>query len=256
VEQESEIRPWVDKEEVADLRNEYRKRYLRDLAPDVEGQEIPGGDWTQLVGSSFDRTIYGFELNTTAEQDERLIAILNDRKNEAQFNLFFRNCADFSKTVLNTYFPHAVHKNYVADAGLTTPKQVAKSLVKYGKKHPELEAKEFVIPQVDGLVERSHDVKGVAESLIKSKKYVVPMAVLWPHFTAGVVAAYLVDGRLAMPKKAPAFDVSAARIEGEAPPVRDFVVEDEIRVPGEMTAPQRATGPFVIPAALVVEAGN
>ena len=257
VEDERDIRPWVDVEDVADLRNEYRKKYLRDLAPDVPGQEVPGGDWAQLVGSAFDRTIYGFEMNTTVDQDERLIALLNDRKNSAQFNLFFKNCADFSKMVLNTYFPHAVHKNYIADVGLTTPKQVAKSMVKYGKKHPELEAREFVIPQVDGLVARSHDVKGVTESLIKSKKYLVPMVILTPHFTAGVVAAYFVNGRLDMPKTAPVFDVSVAKVEGEAPAVRDFVMDDEIRLPGEVTAEtRRELGPFVIPAAVLVEAGN
>jgi hypothetical protein len=254
VEQEREIPPWVDKEDVAVLRNEYRKRHLLALAPDVEEKEIPGGDWTQLVGSAFDRTIYGFELETTAEEDERLIALLNDRKNVVQFNLFFRNCADFSKMVLNTYFPHAVHRNYIADAGLTTPKQVAKSVVKYEKKHPELNGRQFVIPQVDGLVERSHDVKGVAESLIKSKKYVVPMAVLWPHFTAGVVAAYLVGGRLNMPKKAPVFDVSAAKIEGVESVQEIVVAEDGSRGPGEVMPAKM--GPVVIPAAVVEEAGN
>ena len=50
VDEGQSIPVWVDKEDVAQLRNEYRKEHLRELVPDVEGSEIPGGDWTQLVG--------------------------------------------------------------------------------------------------------------------------------------------------------------------------------------------------------------
>ena len=52
----------------------------------------------------------------------------------------------------------------------------------------------FVIPQVPGSVARSHPVDGVAESLIKSKKYLLPMAVLSPELTGVVVVAYLAEG--------------------------------------------------------------
>ena len=215
VEEGKEIPAWVDEEDVAALRNEYRKKYLLALVPDVEGSEMPGGDWTQLVGSAYDRTINGFQVDTTAEQDERLVAILNDRRNKSHFNLFFRNCADFSTMVVNTYFPHTVHRNFIADAGMTTPKQVARSMVKLGKKHPELGARAFVIPQVDGTVARSHKVHGVAESLIKSKKYLVPLAILSPHVTGGILLAYLAGGRLDVPKDAAVFDLEEATVKEE-----------------------------------------
>ena len=39
---------------------------LEDIAPDAERTaKPPGGNWYQLVGSSYDRTIYGFEIETT-----------------------------------------------------------------------------------------------------------------------------------------------------------------------------------------------
>jgi hypothetical protein len=38
------------------------------------------------------------------------------------------------------------------------------------------------------------------ESVVKSKKYVVPLAVLNPEITAGLVVAYLTDGRFKAPK--------------------------------------------------------
>ena len=134
-----------------------------------------------------------------------LLRYVNDKKNVGHFNLFFHNCADFSRVVLDIYLPHAIHRNFIADVGLMTPKQAARSLVKYGKKHPEVEMSAFVIPQVAGSVPRSHGVDGVAESLVKSKKYLLPLVVLNPEVTGGIVVAYLVDGRLKLPKDATVF---------------------------------------------------
>lgn len=119
----------VDQAQVNALRDAYRRKYLLDLAKDDQNGNAPGGEWTQLVGSSYDRTIHGFQVATTQEQDEHFIASFNDRRNASHFNLLFRNCADFSRTVLNLYMPGAIHRSIVADLGIMTPKQVARSLV-------------------------------------------------------------------------------------------------------------------------------
>ena len=215
VDDPAQIPAWVDPEQVAALRDTYRRAHLEALAPDTKTGATPKGEWIQLIGSSYDRKIYGFDVGTTAEQDERFVALFNDRKDVSHFNLFFHNCADFSRIVLDTYIPDVVHRNFIADVGLTTPKQVARSLVKYGEKHPDVDVSAFVIPQVEGNVKRSHAVNGVTESLVKSKKYLIPMAVLTPHITATVALAYLVDGRFKMPKDAPVFDVNEAAVKPE-----------------------------------------
>jgi hypothetical protein len=207
----------VDRAKVAELRDAYRRVNLLALAPDAKNGDAPDGEWTQLVGSSYDRTIHGFEIESTPEQDQRFVDYVNDKRNVGHFNLLFHNCADFSRVVLDIYFPHAIHRNFFADAGLMTPKQVARSLVKYGKEHPEIKMTAFVIPQVQGSVSRSHSVDGVAESLVKSKKYLIPLVVLNPEVTGGIVVAYLADGRLKMPKDARVFDVGDAEVT-DAPP--------------------------------------
>ncbi|HZY73528.1 MAG TPA: hypothetical protein VFE22_10520 [Edaphobacter sp.] len=197
----------ADSELVSQLRDSYRRRHLIDLVPDIaageHAGEAPKGDWTQLIGASYDRRIYGFEIETTPEADERFIAEYNDRRNQARFNLFFRNCADFSRTLLNLYYPHAIRRNFFVDFGITTPKQVARSLTKYAKRHPDLEFSTFIVPQIPGSINRSHRVNGVLESLVKSKKYVLPLAVLNPQITAGMIVAYLADGRFTPPKDSP-----------------------------------------------------
>jgi hypothetical protein len=203
----SDIPATVDKDGAAALRDAYRRAHLLELAPDSKKGGSPKGEWTELVGASFDRKIHGFQVDSTPEQDLQFIALFNDRKNVGHFNLLFHNCADFSRVVLDTYMPHAVHRNFIADVGLMTPKQVARSLVAYGKKNPDVHMTAFVIPQVPGTVPRSHPVDGVAESLVKSKKYLLPMAVLAPEVTGGVVVAYLVEGRLKLPKGTPVFEI-------------------------------------------------
>ena len=105
--------------------------------------------------------------------------------------------------LLNVYYPHSIHRNFFIDVGITTLKQVARSLTKYAKRHPELDFSTFVIPQVPGTIHRSHPINGVVESLVKSKKYVVPLFVLSPQVTAGMIVAYLADGRFKAPKDSP-----------------------------------------------------
>lgn len=188
------------------LRDEYRREHLMDVAPDQPKREIPNGEWIQLVGESYDRKIYGLAVATTPDRDDALITHFNDRHNVAHFNLLFNNCANFAESVLNFYYPHAVHRNFIADAGLMTPKQAARSFTAYSKKHPEMDLRTFVIPQVPGSIHRSTPVDGVLESLVKSKKYVLPLALLHPAVTGTLVAAYWGDGRFHPDTKAAVFD--------------------------------------------------
>jgi len=198
----------VTPESVEALRDGYRRNHLREIVPDAPGGGMPRGDWIQLVGSSYDRKIYGFLVETSVEQDEELIREFNARKNKQRFNLFFHNCADFAAGVLNFYYPHAVHRSFLADAGIMTPKQVARSLVRYKRRHPDLLFSTFEIPQIPGSLRRSRSVDGVLEGFIKTKKYSLPLAVLHPFVITGVAAAYLSEGRFKPGRNALVLDLT------------------------------------------------
>lgn len=73
VERPQDVPLFADAKMALFLRDRYRRKYLEEIAPDRENSETPGGNWYQLVGSSYDRTIYGFEIETTPEQDAALI---------------------------------------------------------------------------------------------------------------------------------------------------------------------------------------
>jgi hypothetical protein len=131
--------------------------------------------------------------------------MFNDRRNVERYNGAFRNCADFARTTINFLYPHAVRRNFVADFGLTTPKQVARGLSHYAKKHPDVEFSVFRIPQVAGSLPRSHGVLGVTESLLK--RYGIPLVALSPIATGVVLIAYMGRGRFDMPRNAPMLDL-------------------------------------------------
>lgn len=194
VERPEDVPLFANGKMAAFLRDRYRRKYLEDIVPDVKHGETPGGNWYQLVGSSYDRAIYGFEIETTPEQDDALIRKYNASPNQSHFHLATNNCADFAKGVLNFYYPKSLHRSLVADVGITTPKQIAKMLTKFSARHPELEFSRLIISQVPGSMPRSTNVHGVVESFFKAKKYIVPSVVVSPIFAGCVAAVYVGTG--------------------------------------------------------------
>jgi hypothetical protein len=177
-----------------------RQRYLQKM-------DISGSDAYQLVGSAYDRTTYGFRIETTPEQDDELIRRLNRATNLDSYRLLNRNCADFVKQIVDFYYPHAVHRSIIADLGVMTPKQAAKSLAHSAKHRPQMQLTTFLIPQVPGL-KRSKPVHGVLESLVLAKKYVTPVLIFHPFLVVGVEAAYWTGWRFDPAKGALIFDPS------------------------------------------------
>ena len=70
-----------------------------------------------------------------------------------------------------------------------------------------LEMTEIIIPQIPGSIQRSHTPRGVVESLLKTKKYALTIAVLEPYFLAGIAATYLTTGRFLLSNHAPSIPV-------------------------------------------------
>jgi hypothetical protein len=197
VESAEQVPHAVEPLDIAVLRDDYRRRYLEDVAPDELDGRTPPGDWIQLVGAAYDRTIYTFEIETTEEQDMEFIQAINSRTNKPRFNLLFRNCADFARQAIDFYYPRAIHRSFTSDLGIMTPKQAAKCLVRYRKHHPELRFSSFIITQVPGTAPRSNAVRTVVESFLKSKRYILPLAplaILHPYLGGGLALVWVHDG--------------------------------------------------------------
>ncbi len=108
VEDASEVPSHVDREQVRRLRDRYREAHLESLGLNLPRGSFVRGGWTQLVGAAYERRIFAFRFETTPEQDDALMARLNAGPNRTSFELLFKNCADFARVILNSYFPSYV----------------------------------------------------------------------------------------------------------------------------------------------------
>ena len=146
------------------------------------------------MGVVYEPRIYAFRFETTESQEDALIVWLNTEANRSHFNLFYRNCADFTATILNRIFPNAFRRSVLPDAGITTPKQITYKLVRYARKHPEIQLMAFTIPQVPGYRSRSKRNQSIARSLV-TRGYVLVLAVISPYLAGAVLTDCLVWGR-------------------------------------------------------------
>ncbi len=171
------VRANLSASEVALLREDYRREYLSELLPD---DTVPKADrdWWQSVAMSYDRRMWGYQLASTREQDEQLVTMLNAEANTHKYHFHGENCANFAAEVVNFYYPGLVKPNGIVDFWFMTPKQVARSVGKYGHAHPEARLKVLEFPQMDGPQRRSHTVRGASELFLKTKRYLVPLSVI------------------------------------------------------------------------------
>jgi len=203
VESTDDVPAHVDRNQVDRFRNRYHETHLLGLGSSLSKGNLLHGGWAELVGVAYERRIYAFRFDTTPEQDDALIDLLNDGQNHSHFHLLYSNCADFARIILNTYFPGTFRRSIFPDAGMTTPKQIAYKLQRYAHKHPETQLTVFEIPQVPGYRRRSGANKDVAESLITTA-YAVPIAIMNPYLAGGLLVDYTMRGRFhPIPKNLP-----------------------------------------------------
>ncbi len=200
VETASEVPSRADHATVTALRDKYHDAHLLSLGKDVpRGGDMKRG-WSQFVGVLYERRIYAFRFATTEAQDDALMARMNDEANRSRFNLLYRNCADFTAGILNFYFPETFGRSVLPDGGIRTPRQISYKLVRYARKHPELQLTIFDLPQIPGYRRRSRGNKSIALSLI-TNGLVIPIAFLNPYVAGGVGVDYLIWGRYPLPLK-------------------------------------------------------
>lgn len=177
------------------LQDRYREKYLGQLCTTERCIRDADANWRDSVAAAFVREIYIFEVRTTVEQDEQFIREFNARPNVNHYHGVSRNCADFAKLVVNTYFPHSAHRDVLNDFGVTGPKAIARSFTHYAEHHPDLQLRVIRVEQVPGTYRRSTDCREGTEQTIRSKKWLVPIVVLEAHAVPILAASYLLTGR-------------------------------------------------------------
>ena len=177
------------------LEDRYRQNYLAAYCTSAACVEGPTAEWREMVAATLIRGVYIFSITTTVEQDRQFIAAFNDSANRNHFNGVTRNCADFTKRVINTYFPHAAKTDYLNDFGMTSPKAVARTFTHYARRHPDSQLRAMHFAQVPGTIKRSRIVRSGTEQLFHSVKLAVPMTFLLHYSLPVFTASYFTTGR-------------------------------------------------------------
>jgi hypothetical protein len=192
----SRNRPLVGTDKVKKaLEERYREKYLAAYCSSDSCKTSDKAEWREMVGAGLARSIYIFLVETTTQQDLELIAKFNSSPNENHFNGATRNCADFTKDAVNTYFPHSSHRDFLNDFGMTSPKAVARSFTHYALSHPEMQFRVLHFSQLPGTIKRSSEARSGTEQLYHSKKLLIPMIIFADHELPFVAASYLLTGR-------------------------------------------------------------
>ena len=188
-------RPLVSSKAIkAALEERYREKCLAAICTEGRCRAGKSAEWREMVAATLERSLYMFVLKTSVEQDQALIAAFNSLPNVNHFNGMTRNCADFTRRVLDTYYPGAAKPDYLNDFFMTSPKAVARSLTHYAEKHPESDFRVLHFSQVPGTIKRSSECRSGTEQLYHSKKLMIPLAAFAWQGIPAVAASYAITG--------------------------------------------------------------
>jgi hypothetical protein len=189
-------RPLVGSQKIKHVLEErYREKYLSEYCVSESCKTSHKAEWREMVGATLERSIYMFVVDTTVQQDLALIEQFNSAANQNHFNGMTRNCADFTRRIINTYFPNATGPDYINDFGITSPKAIARSFTRYADRHPDVGFRVLHFAQIPGTIKRSSECRAGTEQLVRSKKLLVPMLIFADHALPFVAASYLLTGR-------------------------------------------------------------
>jgi hypothetical protein len=177
------------------LEQKYRQEVLGDYCASQHCQTSGSAEWREMVGATAERTFYILIASTTLQQDLDLIAKFNSGPNVNHFNAATRNCADFTKEIINTYFPHAARRDILNDFGATSPKTVARTFAHYADHRPEIHYYVLHFAQLPGTIKRSTPAREGTEQVYRAKRLAVPLALADWHIVPPAAMAYFLTGK-------------------------------------------------------------
>ncbi len=171
-----------------------RIKYLSKVVPRLPDGTLPIGRWRGSIGQGLNRDLFAFTVKTTPEQDARFVEKYSVAGENNNFNVMYRNCADFTMDIMNSYYPNSTSRDFINDLTMTTPKGVGRSFKKYAASRPDLLFQVKKYPQLDGTIMRSFGLRNFTETAFTSKKYVVTQLLTMPVLLPMFAGTYYLTG--------------------------------------------------------------
>jgi hypothetical protein len=179
-----------------------REGIFEDICADNACPQLPHSYWRDMVAATADRDLFLYAVETTPTQDQQAVDFLNHHPNINRYNPITNNCADFTSALVNAIFPHSVHRDPLNDIGLMGPKAAARSFTRWALQRPELGFYTMHFPQQPGPLPRGGLARSGTETVIHTKKYLIP-AIVFGDFElpTSIFAAYIFTGRFGLYKE-------------------------------------------------------
>jgi hypothetical protein len=179
-----------------------REGIFQDVCTGNACPQLPNSHWRDMVAATADRDLFLYAVQTTPAQDQLAVDFLNHDPNINRYNPITNNCADFTSALVNAIFPHSVHRDLLNDIGLMGPKAAARSFTRWALQRPELGFYTMHFPQQPGDLPRCNLARSGTETVIHTKKYLIP-AIVFGDFElpTSFFAAYIFTGRFGLYKE-------------------------------------------------------
>jgi hypothetical protein len=153
---------------------------------------IPVDYGRKYIGRLGHRGAYVIRIHTSSEEDSEVIERIQRSRNTFRYAVFYRNCSDFARQILDLYFPGQFRRKLIPDFGISTPHGVANRFWKVGQKNPQLQMQVYYIPRRNpGSHLLNGPTKGICEAAVTDVKYAVPLLIYQPVIYAAFAACYL-----------------------------------------------------------------
>lgn len=158
--------------------------------------------WRDLVAATIERDVFIYAVKTTRAQDETAVRWINAQSNVNHYNGITSNCAMYVQSMIGVIFPHSIHRDFLNDIGIMSPKAAAHSFSRWAHKHPDLGFYALHFVQKPGKLPRTGTADSGTEAAIHIKKYLLSAALIGDHEVAGsFFVAYLLTDRFSLFKE-------------------------------------------------------
>lgn len=177
------------------LEERYREQYLSQYCASEFCRTSNKPEWRYMVGATLERSLYIFMVHTSVQQDLAFIDHFNSSPNVNHFNGVTRNCATFVRGVVDFYYPHSAHADYLNDFMMASPKAIARTFTRWALHHPEMNLRVLHFAQLPGTIKLSSEARSGTEQFVRTKKFYPPMVWFAPYGMPAAAGAYYLTGR-------------------------------------------------------------
>ncbi|MGI4755223.1 MAG: hypothetical protein ACRYGF_00045 [Janthinobacterium lividum] len=142
----------------------------------------------KYMGRAWLRSLRVLKFATSAEEDRRVLAEINESQRSYRYSYSQRNCAFYAQSILQHYFGQGFHSNRFLELGIDTPRALERAL-QHRLKQQSIEYRTI---HFKGRLRHAwrQPPRNICESAVLDPKYAVPLLMYQPYLYVGFAGCY------------------------------------------------------------------